>query len=46
MEEIFEEFKPDVVVHTAASYKDPMIGPTASYKLRWRIKYNSTLKEI
>ena len=23
MEEIFEEFKPDVVVHTAASYKDP-----------------------
>ena len=23
MEEIFEEFKPDVVVHTSASYKDP-----------------------
>ena len=23
MEEIFEEFKPDIVVHTAASYKDP-----------------------
>ena len=23
MEEIFEEFQPDVVVHTAASYKDP-----------------------